>query len=636
MALEDPIKTTVDQFKGPMGDERALERVRKDFARIRAETQWRRQDWLEYNDLWLGHLRIGANYPLTSRSHIPLLYGTIESMTPHIIDALYDDRQFLNGLSRTPDPAARALAKDQGNYMNYVFISQMKYLLKLIDTIRGSLIYGTMYQQVILRTSSQPDFRNRKERRAQTELEASEAEESALPGSPELKGANTVRKMFFNGPDVRVVPPHDIFPDLPFKEIDDMRFLIHRDIVPASQIIANAFDAEGKAIYKNLEDMLKTKLPGDAREDDDDLVQGHSTQPADAGSDANNQAEDRLMERQFYWMPNWLIIVVNRQVVIFNERNPLPQQGIPYVAFRPTRDIRFHHGIGVPQVLRSIAKTMNVILNQRLDNLNLVLNPMHKIRREGGINTAELRSIAGGYVHMENLADHDLITFPDVTATAMNNLGELSNWADSTSGVQEFFRGQAPSTSRTPASTVSQILNQTTRRFSLSIRGYQDSVLEVVRMAHQLVVHFGDPNLVGRFLGKDGINFVNIERQKLVGADIDFQILGRATSGNPDLLLTKLMDLEERWRGEPDIDPTAFKKRIFDLSGLSNIEEIVRPAPVAPAAPGAEAGVGGQGGDLAALLAGAGGQEGSPEAIAEVQPAEGPTTVGRPTIRVPQ
>lgn len=627
-AAIDPIAKDVKSYRGADGDAMALKRVKKDFDRIRSEMEWRREDWKEYNDLYLGHLRLPNNYPLNSRSHIPLNWSMIETMTPHYVDALYDDRAFLAGISRSKDNEKRKIAEDTGRVMNYWYISMMGYLLKLIDTIRGSLVFGTMYQQVILRVESQPVFDPKKQREEENEAEAGEADESAAGPEKEIKGAGTVRKMFFNGPDTKVIPPHDCYPDLPFQEIIDMRFFIHKEIVPASKIIANAFDEEGDPIYKNLSDMLATKLPGDAREDEDDLLAAHSTRGV-TRAEEDNSREDKLVERMFYWTPTWLIIVVNRKVVIFNGPNPLPFQGIPYVAFRPTRDTRFHHGIGVPQILRSITKTMNVILNQRLDNLNLVLNPMFKVTRDGQINTAELRAMAGGTINMESLTDLDIITWPDVTGSAMANVQDLSRWADVATGVQEFFRGQAPATSRTPASTVSQIINQTTRRFSLAIRGYQDSILKTVGMSRSIMEHFGDQEMMGRFIGKGGaLDIARITRTQLKNADVDFAVLGRATSGNPDILLTKLMEVEERWRGDPQINHRALKSRILDLSGLANIDELLVPDPTE---------AGGQEQSLEQALAQA---TGAPDpvqgpAIAEIPQAPGPAENARPVISVP-
>jgi len=625
--MKDPVEEAAKTFRND--DDMAMSRVLDDFDASQAT---RENDfdtaWDRYHRNWRGKIKKTAQYPLVSTSFIPITHTFVETMVPFFMDAVYDERRFIIGVGQTPEDEENA--KLVGKYQNYQFTQRIKYGEKLTDTIRAMLIYGTAWQKVFYDVSSRPFF-------SPMPKEERERREGQFQ-----KDGKKERLKYFDGPNVEYVSPYDVYPDFGATEVENMRFLVHEYRVPLSKLKEMERGKDDKVILKNLDQVAATQLPEEYTE----KFIGRLESQGRGGGRSNStiemsdedQREDSLVQILDWWSPTWLIRVVNRKVVIFNGPNPLPFKGIPFVQFVATREPGFLYGIGIPEIIESPQNVVNVLQNQKLDNVNFILNPPTKVRRTAAINTKQLVSRPGGFIFVNNPDDVTAHVMQDVTGTALANINDMIRHAQDASGVLDLFRGEQPATSRFPASGISLLQKASGRRFTLTVKQINRAITKIIGMAHAIDGEFTTGDRVARVIGADGTveEYPTVSGALLGETLVDFFPLGKAANGNPDILLEQLSLLDERWAGRPQLGASGqgeLMKSILELAQVPNRNLII---PDQPPQPEVQQGVPGPP-DLNALpQPGAQGQAGAAPVEIISQPPSATNTGGNRTIRAPQ
>lgn len=579
--LEDPIETQIKTFRND--DEVALHVVLQDFdeSRRTAEADFH-PAWDRYYRHWRAKLKKPRNYPLVSTTFIPMTHGLIETMVPFYMDAVFDSRRFITGVGQTPDDQEDA--KLVGQYQNYQFIHRIGYESKLTDTLRSALIFGAAWQKVMLDVSSRPIMGKMSD--VQRERASAQIQQS---GKKE-------RLKYFDGPNVEFVSPYDVYPDFSAKTPEKMRFLCHEYTMPLSELKAMEMGKNDEVLLKNLDEVLKnSEYPGETQ--DKEIGRLESQGKGSGRSDAtihmtdDSKREDPIVQIVDWWTPTWLIRVVNRKVVIYNDVNPMPFQKIPFVLFSITRDPGFLFGMGIAEVAESPQNVVNVLQNQKLDNVNLILNPPTKVRRTAAINTKQLVSRPGGFIMVNNPDDVTAHIMQDVTGTAIANIQDMMQHAQNASGVLDFVRGAQPETSRFPATGISLLQRAAGRRFTLTAKHINTAITEVIGMAHAIDAEFTEGERYARVIGIDGVaEYPTIDGALLGETLVDFFPIGKAANGNPEVLLQQLSELDARWENRQEFTSEGrleLMRSILDLAQIPNREMILPPVAAQPA-PGTE------------------------------------------------
>lgn len=591
----DPVVTEVKDVRSD--DLAALDRVLTDFKESENVRSPIEKEWDEYYALYRSKLRVGSKYPLISRSFIPLAHSFVETVTPFLVDSVFDDRQFILGIGQRPEDAKSA--DTIGKFVNWQMLFPVKYGSKLTDTIRAACIYGTAWQRTILRITYQPDFNPEVEKRVEAQAQgdaligapidlldqqpAEEPEESANPDTVKRGGAT--RRKIYEGPDVDYISNYDVYPDHAATEVTNMRYLIHREVVPMSRLKEMEYGPDGEKILKNLDKIPHTISENALTDVKSERLasQGPNGRGTLSQDSHETDREDRLVEVLNFWTPTWMIKIANRKAVLYNDANPYRR--IPFTCFRPLKDPDFLYGMGYIELMRSIQKTANVMLNQHLDNVNLVLNPMAKVRRGTGIGTKTIAHRPGGIIHVQNPDDITPYVQPDITGSALNNIGNMINYAEMVTGVNDFFRGEEPKFSRTPASGISLLQKASGRRFSVPVRSLQDSIQDVVGQIHTINSDFTLATPYARYMGLDKVEYPRVDRHMLESTFLDFRPIGKASNGNPDVLVQIMKELDAAWAERPELGTDGRRQlmlTILDKLGIPNMVQIIPNTPPVP------------------------------------------------------
>lgn len=538
MAAIDP---AILDIRNMRDDKKALRMIIDDFEESRHAKASREKDWERYYWQWRGKLRITGKYPLLSRSVLPLSHAHIETMVPFLVDALYDKRHFISGIGQEPQDATNAVLI--GKYTNYQFTYLMKFIFPLVDAVRASLIFGTSWIKTSMTTQ------------AQIFLEDLKPEEMRNVRGQMIKTAGTWRRIIYNGPRATYESPFSVFPDHANHEVDDMRYLIHKYDMPESTLFSQAFDSKGEPLLKNLELIANTKHPDPGRsEEKGGLEAAHSTTGPGHGSESftttqrDSRVKDRMAEVIDWWSPHWTGKIINREVLVFNKPNPIAQ--IPFTKLVPVRDPGFLYGFGVCESMNSLQNVINIMHNQRIDIVNLLMNPQWKVRRGASINTKQHISRPGAVIKVNHPDDVMPLIAQDTTPNIVAHIKDLISISEMTTGVMDFFRGEQPE-ERLSGAGINLIQKASARRFKLQIEGYHQNLIDIVGKVHFLNQKFIDPDdgRVARVIGIDGaIDFTGEITGKMFRETfIDFRPMGKASGGNPEVMATILQQLDQQW-----------------------------------------------------------------------------------------
>lgn len=229
-----------------------------------------------------------------------------------------------------------------------------------------------------------------------------------------------------NRPDCEFVSFFELFPHPAKLHMSDSLPVIRRRVCDAEYLKKMA--AMPQFGFMNLDKALKSE-PVKSYQSKIDGIDGNKLQlkkreeyeileywgPWDASYEKDNETVS------YQALPYW-IMVVNRSVVIRALPNPFNHQRPPFVKFTLYPDINpSWFGVGVGQIGMATQERVNKIVNQRLDNVDLVMNKQGFYNgNDHLINVKKLQISQPGQWHKvsDTVGSIRWMDIPDVTASA--------------------------------------------------------------------------------------------------------------------------------------------------------------------------------------------------------------------------
>lgn len=284
-----------------------------------------------------------------------------------------------------------------------------------------------------------------------------------------------------------------------------------------------------------------------------------------------------------------IMTVANRQVALRNAPSPFPLLRKHFRTYSPMQDMHFHHGIGKIEPVATLAMSGNKLVSNRLDLLDLALNPPTIVSDSTELDTQNLvlwpgRIIkAHGEVGEQSIRpfQFDLQGYPMV----VNELEAISRYIDMATGVQrDTIQGSLSGDRQTAREFLGRLEGARTR-LGLEARLFERSIIEELANDYRLLDRALLPvpkavSLIGSSALMDpdsgaplppdtyevGLNDINADhRIRAVGASQmlsksmlrqDFMTAMQAMQGNPMALqLTNWVSFFSRFWRAFDMDP---------------------------------------------------------------------------------
>jgi len=383
-------------------------------------------------------------------------------------------------------------------------------------------------------------------------------------------------------PDCKPVNFFELFPHPAKLKMEDGLPLIRRRLVDAGflrSLMDNPF-----FIIKNIEDALNSDFPEPMEMKDPNAKKQDYYEMLEYWGPYDNDITDKEGKVKTQKAVPWWCIVINRKVLIRSIPNPYNHQIPPFIKIKLFQDLKPNwFGIGIGSIGAPTNERLNKLVNQRLDNVDLVLNRQGVYNgNDPLIDKKRLQISKPGkfYKVSDTVTSIKFLDIPDVTA---------SSYKEEEIAKAYFREATGATSSLSPADTDEQ------HRTAMGIQLLQGAagarfkpVLRCMEMdGIQALAMFYFSNLK-QFMTNDEWVLITgdngaTEPVQVTPQDIQAKVffipMGISETVNKELQVGQLLRYKELTMDDPTVNRQEINRRIAELFGFKSIEKLLTPIP---------------------------------------------------------
>lgn len=544
-------KTTSTTTKDPM-----VEFVVKEFERFDRALKDRFKTSREIVDHW-NNVPQKKSYDWMNSVHVPITFASEQTITPRIFSALFP----------TDAPIDICVYGDTTEEQGIRIKTALQHNFKLSD-VQGESIVG-LTQNTLLGTGYvEVPYLYRK-------------------GWQIDKQGSRYFAVIERRPDCKSVNYFEMYPHPAKIKMNDGLPLVRRRYCDAEYLKAMASNPEGK--FEKLQEALDSEMNVPRETTDSNMASLDSRKREEyelleywGPWDDSYTKDDKVVQRQA--VPYW-IIVVNRAVCVRGIPNPYNFQYPPYAKFNlfpPEQPSWF--GVGIGQAGKPTQERLNKIVNQRLDNVDLVLNKQGCYNgNDPLINTKKLQVSKPGLWHKvsDTVSSLRWMDTPDVTTSSYKE-EELAkaDYRESTGASAPLM--PTDQNQHETASGINLLQGAAGIRFRPVLKKMEtDFIAEVAFMQLSHLQQFMVLPEWMRLVTDDGQAQPILIKPEDLQAKAQIIPTGISETLNKETQITQLLRFKEISVNDPTINQMELNKKIAELMGFKDIHKfIVQQQPV--------------------------------------------------------
>lgn len=495
-----------------------------------------------------------------SNLFIPYTFHVVETVTPKIVNAIFQDRPYVTtrALGQSPWNIDR---ETRSAKMNAVLDYQLEQRLQAIPLISNIVKSTLMYGTAITKQSWVFESKTIKQRQPFTLFN------KPIKAFHKIDDIEVVVK---DDPKITLISLMDFFFDPTASNIVDGRYAIHRYWLDYSELMKMA-DRNDK--YRNIDELDQTRDTaghnyGETGSNDIDIM---------SPTGAVLSKRKRGIEILEYWTDDYKVMIADRKVVIFCDENPYYHREKPFARWVDHEVPGEFYGMGEIEPIMPLQEELNVTRNQRIDNVAIVLNKMYKVLRNANVDPKQLISKPGGFIEVDDMDDVKEIEFRDVTASSYNEETVIKGDIDKTLGVFDTVRG-SDTARRETATTASLLANAGGERFRLKILliaggGMRDAISQIIRLNQQYI----DKPLEIYITGNDATyEYGEVSPEEILG-EYDIAYVGSAVNKavTKEIQQSHYIQLLNVITQNPYINQPEFLKRLFNVFEMKDVDGLI-------------------------------------------------------------
>jgi len=511
--------------------------------------------WKKFYKLYRSY-RDKTVYPYKSNIFVPYIFSIVESVVPKMLGTIFNTRPIISVQPRKGSSAT--LAKLMERLLEYQLDEeQLEFFTKILEFFKECAVYGTSFMKVI------PRF-------------------------------NDDELATFNYIDLEPIDLFHIFPDFRAKSIRRMKYIIqlsYMDYDELERYAKQGFYKNVKEVKDYIESMINVDSYKRERLTDIGILDEY-------GYDANR----KVVEILEYWDMDKIYTIGARKVVLKEEDNPFGGL-LPFIMARYIPVQHELYGIGIPEVSEVLQEELNTVRNQRMDNVNLIINRMFIANKYADINFDQLTSYPGNVILTNDVTAIQPLDTRDITKSAYMEEEIIKRDIDNAVGEYEYSRGALPPRKET-ATGIVRLQQAANVRFDTVVKMLEFTVIRhIAKMFLWLDYQFLPKEDLVKILGPN--DYMKLNADELYAQDIDtvlkqynFQPMGSSTTAIKEVRIQQIMQAYKLFNQDPLINQVALRKMVFDVLDLKNEDELLQPlpppSPMMPGAGGPQPGAGGQ------------------------------------------
>lgn len=517
--------------------------VTQEFVRYEGFHRKRFERMEDIYDLWIGSKKT-AKLKWMNNVHVPMLFEGEQTITPRIFVALFPTDAPVDVKVEGEAPKQQG-TKIKGTIQHYFRIADVQG--ESLPMLTQNTLYGTGYCEAgfwYTRFGWQMD-------------ENQERYYTPIESRPDCKFVN-----FF-----------EMYPHPAKLKIGDGLPLIRRRFCDAEylkRLKSNPFFET-----KKLDEALQSELPvagqhaayQKKKEDEYEILEYFG--PYEKPTDSQDVTVKELI-------PHW-IIVINRSVTIRGIPNPFNHQMEPFCKITMYPDARpSWFGVGVGEIGQSSCERLNKLVNQRLDNVDLVLNKQWLVQAgDNYLNRRKLGLSQPGAVHdcADPLSSIRPLDTPDVTASSYKEeeIAKL-DFRESTGATSQLMPTEAQ---HRTALGIQLLQGAAGMRFRPILRKIEiDFIQQVSMFFFSNLKQFMSNEEWVTIAGEMGEEAVLVKPED-IQAKVYFIPTGISETQAKEIQINNLLKYKEMTKDDPTINRAEINRRIGELFGFKDFEKLI-------------------------------------------------------------
>jgi hypothetical protein len=488
--------------------------------------------WKRFYKLYRGY-RDPTDFPFKSNIFVPFTFSIIESVVPKMLGTLFNVRPVI---SVTPRHGASVeLARLLERLLDYQLEDErLEFFNKILEFFKETAIYGTAFAKIV------PKFED--------------DEESS-----------------FSYIDIEPIDIFHVFPDYRAKSVRRMKYLIQLSYMDFDELE----EMERKGFYKNVKD-VEHRVESMASVDSYKRKRLSDVGILDEyGFDPNR----RIVEVLEYWDREKIYTIGARHVVLKEENNPFNGL-IPFIMSRYCPVQHELYGIGIPEMAESLQEELNTVRNQRMDNVNIIINRMFIANKYADIDFDQLVSYPGNVILTNDINAIKPLDTNDVTKSAYLEEETIKRDIENATGEWGYSRGETPARRET-ATGIVRLQQATNIRFDTVIKIIEFTVLRnIAKTALWLDREFMPPEEFARIVGPE--EFAKYGGQAFYELPITdvlkmyhFMPMGSSTTAIKEIRIQQIMQAFQLFNNDPLIDQMELRKMVLDVLDIKNVDKLL-------------------------------------------------------------
>lgn len=512
---------------------------------------WRQDNedrWNEYYQAYRFY-REPSEHVMRSNIYVPYTFAIVESVVPKMLNTIFSSQPIISVIPREAGDIELALLLER--FLDFAFSDEsLEFFETIEDFFKEACIYGTSFLKVI------PRF---------------------VGKVPELDYI-----------DADPVDLYKIFPDPRARSIRKAEWIIHKDWIEYDRLLQMA----EQGIYKkSVVKDLKTKFDAEWNVE---KYKRERFAEIDREDSLGYNKSTKSVEILEYWDREEIISIAGREVLLKREANPFRGM-LPFVMTRYTSVPHEFYGIGVPEMAETLQKELNDLRNQRMDNVNIIINRMFIANKYSDIDFDTLVSYPGNVILAGDVDDIKPLDTRDVTRSCYMEEERLITDIQNVTGEWEYGRGQTPQRRET-ATGIIRLQQAANIRFDSIVKRVEfGTIRTLAKLFIWYAYHFLPPHKFARIVGEEqfmkmnGMRFYEMSAYDIM-RQYDFQPLGSSTSAVKELRAQQWMQLYPILKDDPMIDPYELRRSLFMAFDIKNMDKLLKTEEETLTAQGAAAG----------------------------------------------
>lgn len=538
-----------------------LNKVVTDYNEAEQSRGTREGKWQTWYKLYRSYAEKRDTGDKRANLFIPYVYSIVETVVPRLIATVFSSRPYIGVLPVKEEAIENA--KDMENLIDYQLTQKIGIIGVATSWFKEALIYGTSILKVGWEYEEDEVW-----------VDEPLMEIFGFPiGSRRVKKVQPVK----DDPLVEHIDLWDFYIDPRAKDIDEADYCIHKVFRDVSYLKR----MEEQGIYKNIDEVVKVSKEGAGSWYEEGVgttafETGMNTRLGLIGMQSIDKPSSKI-EILEYWTDDRVIAVANRSVVIRNDENPYHHRKKPFVRLVDVLVPHEFYGIGEIEPIEDLQYELNSLRNQRMDNINILINRMWKVIRGADIDAKQLVSRPGGIIEVDDMDDVQEIQMTDTSGNAIENVIEMVRRdMDNADGVYDYARGET--TDRRETATTASLLSQAANeRFNLKVKLIEDlGMRRLGVLLTQLNQQYIDTEKAIRILGQDGMDFYTLSPENIRG-QFDIMPLGSSVEPitNKENKLQSYINLYTILKDSPYVNHPEIIKKILEAADIKDLSRVI-------------------------------------------------------------